>query len=428
MKNSPMTPTRHTLLATTGTSPQVITETLHAIHHENQPWPDDIYLITTSFGKNKAVEGLIQQGHLQRLCEELKRPLPAFSPEHILVTPGADGTEVEDARSLADHEALANFIMATVRDFTTDDSRTLHASLAGGRKTMTFYIGYAMSLFGRVQDTLSHVLISDGYEGLPDFWFPTTAAEHQHLSTRDGTKLDASQAQVTLAPIPFIRHRTALPAILLQSNKTLDFAQLVRLINWGETPQEIFLRLDLLDRHIAVLDAQGQRMAEIRLGEWELAFYAMVVRASQKGRASIARPKDKESRDLFLSDLLLEEMQALYGLQIKDGLQEGSLEWRKALLSALIDSDRVKQLKAATEQALEAGITTSFFDKRITSIKASFDAHLPKSVSRWLVPAVVWEETDEGTQRLGLERVDNTSKGSGYGIFLDAANITIKDA
>lgn len=423
-----MTPTRHTLLATTGASPQVITETLYAIHHESQPWPDDIYLITTSFGKSKALQGLLEEGQLQRLCDEIQRPMPAFGAQHILVSPGADGSEVEDARSLADHEALANFIMATVRDFTTDDSRTLHASLAGGRKTMTFYIGYAMSLFGRVQDTLSHVLISDGYEGLPDFWFPTAAPEHRHLNTRDGKKLDASKAQVTLAPIPFVRHRTALPAILLQSNKTLDFAQLVRLINWGEKPQEIFLHLDLLDGHIAVFDTQNQRMAEFELGDLELPFYAMMVRASQKGLASIARPA-KKAEDDFLSDCMLEEIQAIYNLKIKEGLKDGSPEKRQALLKALRNSEHIrKPLKPATEQVLQAGITSSFFDQRINTIKERFAEHLPKSVSRWLLPSVVWEETEEGTQRLGSERVDSTSKSGGYGIFLDAANITIKDA
>ena len=74
---------KHTLLATTGASPQVVTETLYAIHHENQQWPDDIYLITTSFGKTKAVEGLIEDGHLQRLCEELNRPNPIVTGKQI---------------------------------------------------------------------------------------------------------------------------------------------------------------------------------------------------------------------------------------------------------------------------------------------------------------------------------------------------------
>ena len=72
-----MHPNTHTLLATTGASPQVITETLFAIHQSNAQWPDALYLITTSFGKDKAVDGLITQGHLQRLCAQLQRPQPA---------------------------------------------------------------------------------------------------------------------------------------------------------------------------------------------------------------------------------------------------------------------------------------------------------------------------------------------------------------
>ena len=113
-----MKPHPHTLLATTGASPQGITETLYAIHHSNAQWPDALFLITTSFGKRKAVQGLLEEGHLQRLCTQLQRPLPAFDASHVLVAPGADGQPVEDARSVADHEALANFIMTVVRDRT----------------------------------------------------------------------------------------------------------------------------------------------------------------------------------------------------------------------------------------------------------------------------------------------------------------------
>ena len=97
-----MKPHPHTLLATTGASPQVITETLYAIHHSNAQWPDALFLITTSFGKRKAVQGLLEEGHLQRLCTQLQRPLPAFDASHVLVAPGADGQPVEDARSVAD--------------------------------------------------------------------------------------------------------------------------------------------------------------------------------------------------------------------------------------------------------------------------------------------------------------------------------------
>lgn len=227
---------KHTLLATTGASPQIVTETLYAIHHENQPWPDEIFLITTSFGKRKAVEGLLEQQHLQRLCEQLQLPMPAFDAAHVLVTPGADGTEVEDARSLADHEALANFIMTEVRNRTASDDTSLHASLAGGRKTMTFYIGYAMSLFGRPQDTLSHVLISEGYENIPDFWFPTRDEPHRYVDNR-GEMLDASDAQVTLAVIPFVRLRDGLPEAL--HNGTNSFIDTVAAIQKSLEPARL---------------------------------------------------------------------------------------------------------------------------------------------------------------------------------------------
>jgi CRISPR-associated protein (TIGR02584 family) len=48
----------------------------------------------------------------------------------------------------------------------------LHVSIAGGRKSMGFFAGYAFSLFGRTQDRLSHVLVNDPFESFPDFYFP----------------------------------------------------------------------------------------------------------------------------------------------------------------------------------------------------------------------------------------------------------------
>lgn len=410
---------QHTLLATTGASPQVVTETLYAIHQANQRWPDDIYLITTSFGKKEAIKGLINGGHLQRLCHELKRPMPAFDDTHVLVAPGADGNEVDDARSLADHEALANFIMTEVRNRTSDAGTSLHASLAGGRKTMTFYIGYAMSLFGRVQDTLSHVLVSEGYENIPDFWFPTDSVAHRHVMDNKQKKLDAAAAIVTLAPIPFICHRHALPRVLLQNQTDLNFVQLVRLINLGEKPEEIFLTLDMVERSITVADAQKHKFAQIKLGELELPFYAMILRASKGKLASLTRPKGKEdSYGTFLADLFLEEMLPLYGLSAHQ-------TDRKRNLGLLADCDQLT-LKTATLRTLENGITPTFFSQRINEIKECFEQQLPKSISRWLEPTVIWEETDEETRRIPLSKVDSTSKGSGYGIFLNPENISIR--
>ena len=405
--------TKHTLLATTGASPQVVTETLYAIHHENQQWPDDIYLITTSFGKTKAVEGLIEDGHLQRLCIELNRPMPAFGDNHVLVTPGADGAEVEDARSLPDHEALANFIMTEVRNRTASPDTSLHASLAGGRKTMTFYIGYAMSLFGRAQDTLSHVLVSEGYENIPDFWFPTQSEAHRYVDNR-GRKLDASTAEVTLAPIPFIRHRRNLPQVLLQSDSTVQFADLVQLINLGENRQDIRVSVDLPAQTLRVHNENNTLNVEITLGLLELAFYTFMARATLKGETDWTRPS-KDKRDAFFAKVLLEDLLPLCGLACSDDPLDN--------VNRLSNYNTMHtRFKSDTIEALRCGIAQNWFDSRKNKITRALTEKLPENLVRWIAPASIW--TEDGT-RLSDDEIEKTLKGGGYGLPLEKHQISI---
>lgn len=401
---------KYTLLATTGASPQIVTETLYAIHHENQPWPDEIFLITTSFGKRKAVEGLLEQQHLQRLCEQLQRPMPAFDAAHVLVTPGADGTEVEDARSLADHEALANFIMTEVRNRTASPDTHLHASLAGGRKTMTFYIGYAMSLFGRAEDTLSHVLISEGYENIPDFWFPTRADPHRYVDNR-GEMLDASDAQVTLAPIPFIRHRHNLPQVLLQNSGTVQFADLVQLINLGENPDALSLVLDLPQKTISLQDNNGQISRSFKPGLLDLAFYCMMARATKAGDPELARPH-KGDYDKGFARILMNELLLILGLQSKGSLDSDTDQLKDANLGL---TDR-------SLDALKKGINLTWFDSRQTQLRERFERELPDSLLRWVLPTIIWAE--DGS-RLPVSDINKTLKGGGYGLPLHSQQIQI---
>ncbi len=401
---------KHTLLATTGASPQIVTETLYAIHHENQPWPDEIFLITTSFGKRKAVEGLLEQQHLQRLCEHLQRPMPAFDAAHVLVTPGADGTEVEDARSREDHEALANFIMTEVRNRTASPDTHLHASLAGGRKTMTFYIGYAMSLFGRPQDTLSHVLISEGYENIPGFWFPTCAEPHRYVDNR-GEILDASDAQVTLAPIPFIRHRHNLPQVLLQNSGTVQFADLVQLINLGENPDALRLVLDLPQKTIRLKDSSSQISLSFKPGLLDLAFYNMMARATMAGDSELARPQ-KGDNDKGFARILMNELLLILGLQSK-----GSLDSDAGLLK-----DANLGIPDRSLDALAKGMGLTWFDSRQTHLRERLQRELPDSLLRWVLPSIIWAE--DGS-RLPMSDIDKTPKGGGYGLPLHSHQIQI---
>lgn len=411
-------PKKHILLATTGASPQVVTETLFAIHEQNLPWPEEIQIITTTFGKKKAEAGLFSEAHLQRMCEEIGKPV--FQPEQvkILVVPDANGVEVEDARSLEDHEALANFITTKVRDLAADENNVIHASLAGGRKTMTFYLGYAMSLFGRSCDVLSHVLVSEpSYENLASFWYPSkiqaqlTDREHKPVYRKDDSPLMAADATVTLAEIPFIRHRHELPKVLANESKSdINFRRLVRLINLGDSPDQILLTVDLPNRKIIVSDKQdGTVLLDFEPNMLALAFYSLLVRATLKGDATLYRPSGDYAhvagtvlRDAILEELLKIEEQPIKG-EIGDNIEDNL-----KLLNCL---------NTRSADALKKPLKDTWFSQRRDELVDGLTRHLSVPVSNWLSPEVIWNEDGE--------RVSNKTKGGGYGIQLPPENITL---
>ena len=74
---------------------------------------------------------------------------------------------------------------------------------------MSFFIGYALSLFGREQDSLSHVLVSEPFENNRDFFYPSQSPKT--IFSPAGEPLDVSTAKVMLADIPLIRLRSGLP-------------------------------------------------------------------------------------------------------------------------------------------------------------------------------------------------------------------------
>jgi len=212
-----MPPTqRKVLLLVSGMSPQIITETLYALTQAKEPWvPDEVHLITTLQGRDNAVLQLLQdRKRFAKFLSDYKIAHPIhFNESTIHLIRDDTGQPLADLRTPEDNEAAADTICDIVRRFTQDEASELHVSLAGGRKTMGFYAGYALSLFGRPQDSLSHVLVSEHYESNKDFFYPTPTTHV--IFDRDNNPLDASKAQVWLAKIPFVRLRSGLPESLL---------------------------------------------------------------------------------------------------------------------------------------------------------------------------------------------------------------------
>jgi CRISPR-associated protein (TIGR02584 family) len=287
---------RRILLAVTGLTPQIVTETLYALAcNRPDPWiPDEIHLITTATGADNARLNLLAgQRWFHRLCEDYGLPPIVFTSEQIHVLQDAEGRPLDDIRTQADNTLAADFITETLRGLTEDPDTEIHVSIAGGRKTMGYYLGYALSLYGRPQDRLSHVLVSDPYETNRDFYYPTPY-EHP-IHSRRGDKevtVDARHARVDLADIPFVRLRDGLPERLRTGQAS--FTGAVTTANRGL--QEPRLVLDVARQRVWADDE------EIALSKTEFPILLWLAERAGRGERTTDWSQPEVAR-AFLSDV-----------------------------------------------------------------------------------------------------------------------------
>lgn len=280
-------PRRHVLLCATGLSPQVVTETLHALASGAAGGvivPEAVHVVSTSEGADRVRQWLlsVEPGWFHRLRVDLHLPPIHFDESTIHVLRDAQGAELADLRSAADNAAAADGIAELVRQLTRDPSTCLHVSLAGGRKTLGFFAGYALSLFGRSQDRLSHVLVEAPFESSADFFYPTPYSRVIGVGPAGSLPVDCRDARVTLADIPFVRLREGLPKALLEGRS--GFAEAVAAAQPGfATP---YLRIEV-DR--ARLEAGGRT---VRMPPAQLAFYLWFARRAKAGQPGLVRPTD----------------------------------------------------------------------------------------------------------------------------------------
>jgi CRISPR-associated protein (TIGR02584 family) len=205
-----MSEKRNILLCVAGMTPQIITETLYALTQERRERVDEIRVITTLSGKKKLLDTLLgEQGKLNEFCAEfsIERDSIKFDEKTIVLLRKPDGENLEDIRTEEENEIAGNQICEIVRELCKDERSRIHASAAGGRKTMSVYLAAAMSLFGRADDTLSHVLVSEDFEtgNAPDFFYKPSIPKMLTLS--DGREVSTDEAKIYLAEIPFVRLR-----------------------------------------------------------------------------------------------------------------------------------------------------------------------------------------------------------------------------
>lgn len=246
-----------------GTSPQVLTETLYAIHMQGKPFPDEVYLITSVNAKAKAVEWLLEKGQIEHLKTHHNLPDFKFELSHILLMEHDNGEAVYDGREEEDQQSIADSITRIVAKFTVDENCQIHASIAGGRKTMAFYMGYAMSMFGREQDVLSHVFVSKEFEFSDEFFFPTL---NDNYIAKGRGDLNTKNAKVTLAEIPFVRMRNMVDQGLINQMEHNSFSQSIALLNAYKNKK---IKVEVATRKKCLI-VNG---IEVKLPPKELAFY-----------------------------------------------------------------------------------------------------------------------------------------------------------
>ncbi len=341
------------LLVVCGMSPQVMTETLYALIRERNWIPNKIHLITTEKGRENAVMQLLEgEKHFQQLLNDYQVSQSIdFNVKNITVIKDNNDCVLADLRTPEDNEAAANTISSVIRELTKEPTVELHVSLAGGRKTMGFYAGYALSLFGRPQDMLSHVLVSNHYERNRHFFYPTPYSKVIHSD--ESETLDAREAEVWLAEIPFVRLRFGLPQRLLEGQHS-----------FGET---VKLARKATEKAKLVLDPE-QCCYKINGEAGELTSVQMAILLWAATRGNVIRP-------------------------LVEG--EKSSEYAKEILN-LVNKYSVP-LHGSTEKKLENGdLMQTFLETNISRLNSKLNSRLGPELSGLCKLVMVTQNGDHG--------------------------------
>ena len=306
------------LLAVSGHTPQIITETCFKLKDTGFDI-GEIPVITTSRGRSNLLRLLSEdpaKDVFLRMCAEYGWEPVTVRDDGIHVFENEKGELLDDIRSDEDERCAANFMFRITgslmkkRAPSGDDPEgeggqycPIVASIAGGRKTMSYLMGSTMSLLGRGDDLLTHVLVDPRYERLqpssPKFYYPTKKS--CLLINAEGQELDARDARVDLSFIPFIK----LGHILKESKKGerifrydehTSYSDAVDYIDSELTVRAEDLRLELDYRNLKmeIRNRRTGQICNVRFEPIEMAFYRLLL-DNLLPEARIRKPARKTS-------------------------------------------------------------------------------------------------------------------------------------
>jgi CRISPR-associated protein (TIGR02584 family) len=220
------------LVAVTGLSPAVVTETVWALADTEGIVPHRVVAVTTAVGRPRITEELETADAAwggQTVWEALRaavvRRVPGTEGRLVLQirvmeqpdVPSGRMVAMQDIRSVDDSIEAADAILSAVEEVTKEPDRTLLASVAGGRKSMGALLYGAVSLRGRPGDRILHVLVDEPFEDgrlRPQFYFPPEVPVEHTIRGADGTvqrRALSTEARIQLADVPFVPLRHLVP-------------------------------------------------------------------------------------------------------------------------------------------------------------------------------------------------------------------------
>ena len=215
---------KNILLAVVGLSPQVVTETLFALHQQRRE-VHAIHLITTRQGKEKVNANLLspRDGRYYQYLREcdIDQSGIDFSVENVHTIKNKNGIEIDDITDDEENEWLLKKCLELTFNFTRDSNTAVLFSIAGGRKTMSACLMVAAQMYGRPQDRVFHILVSPEFESNRDFYFPPRKSIPIELKDKDGQPYikETKYAKINLVPIPFVSIRDQISNDLLHEPK-----------------------------------------------------------------------------------------------------------------------------------------------------------------------------------------------------------------
>ncbi len=212
---------KNILICVSGLTPQIITETLYCLSIQKNTIIDELYVVTTTRGR-AVIQGLDKEynkerkypplkNEMERMCTKYKKiKLPKFNKDQLIVSSELS-IELPDIRSDNDNKLFPNTLCDLINVLSKEKNNVLHCSISGGRKSMSVDMAFALSLFGRENDQLWHVLTHENREF--KHFFPENKKQEKDLE---------------LANLPYVKLRSIISRELGNERfKKLKYSDLV---------------------------------------------------------------------------------------------------------------------------------------------------------------------------------------------------------